>query len=261
MKIASSECIALTVNDEGVSLEDVLRLAKWRSQLEFIQSATDAALIRQAAADQSIEVSDEELQQAANDFRIAHDLHNAQSTKDWLHAKRLTFADWEQMLEDDTLARKMRDRVTEGKIEQHFAENRLSFDAAIVSQIVVAGEDIARELRLQITEEGADFHKLAREHSTDPATKAAGGYFGAMRRTNLDAQAEAALFGAARETKITNPVKTDEGWRLFKIESLQPATLDDDTREAIKSQLFEEWLAERRRKARIHVPLLETADE
>ena len=256
-----SELIALEVNGEAVGLAEVLRLAKFSGNLKFLQDSIDAALVRQAAARQGVEVSGDELQQAADEFRLARELHDAETTERWLAAHHLTYEEWELMLEGEIIARKLREELTAGRVEQHFAEQKLTFDTAALSRIIAPNEDVARELRAQIVEDNADFHALARAYSTDEATRAAGGYIGTVRRTDLEAEVEPAVFGAS-VGKVVGPFKTDEGWSLFKVEAVNRATLDDETREAIKSRLFEEWLSERRRKANISTPLLEeSADE
>lgn len=256
--IELSECPALRVKDEDVSLYAVLRIAKLTGQLQFIDDAIEATLIRQNAASQGIEVSDQELQQAADDFRTARDLHDAEATKMWLEARKLSYEDWELLLEDQLIAYKLREVLTAGRVEQHFAEQRLAFDTVTVSRLVLKEEGIARELRAQILDDGADFHALAREHSID-ANRLAGGYAGLVRRTELEAAVEAAVFGA-KPGKIVGPIKRDDGWELIKVESLNPAVLDDSMREAIKSLLFREWLNERRLNARINIPLLDTSE-
>ncbi len=250
-----SEFVALEVNGEEVSLQDVMRLAKWRGQLAFVREAIDVALIRQAAEHHGIEVSDDELQQAADDFRVERELFDEESTENYLAANSLTYEDWELLLESDVITRKLRDALTDGKVKERFAVNRLSFDAATISRIIVKDEDVAKELRAEIVEEGADFHALARRHSIDAQTRPASGYVGVVKRKAMEPPIESAVFGA-KPGEIVGPIKTDGGWELVKVESLHPATLDDDTREAIKSLLFEEWLDEQRRKARIAAPLL-----
>lgn len=249
------EHLAILVNGEAVSLGEVLRTAKWRKQLQFIREAADATLVRQQAAKRGIGVSDDELQQASDDFRAANGLYDAETTENWLAANYLTYEDWEIMLEHEVIVRKLRDALSTGKVEEHFAINKLSFDAATISQLVVDSEDMARELRAQIIEENADFYTLARQHSVDTATKHLGGYTGRIRRIDMEAAIEAAVFGA-QPGKIVGPFKIDAGWALVKVEAIHPATLNDATRESIKSMLFDEWLSEQRRKAKISVPLL-----
>ena len=250
-----SEHIALEINGQEVGLSEVVRSAKWRGQLSFLRDAINTVIIRQEAERRGLTVPDDELQQAADEFRISHDLHDAEATEQWLKANYLTVEEWERLLEEEVLARKLRDLQTNGRVEQHFAENRLSFEAATVSQLIADSEDVARELRAQIVEEGVDFHALARQYSKDEATRPAGGYMGRIRRTDMEAAVEASVFGA-KPGKVIGPLKTDAGWMLAKIEALHPAQLDDATRESIKQTLFEEWLAELRRRARIRIPLL-----
>ena len=252
--------VALEVNGEQVDLASVLRGAKLRGRLQLLHDAVDAALIRQAAARQGLEVTDEELQQAADDFRLEHNLHDVEATENWLAANHLSYEDWEAAIEEQTLARKFRDALAGRKIEQHFAENRLSFDTATISRLVVKDEGVARELRAQIVEDEADFHALARRFSIDEATRPAGGYVGLVPRTEMEAAVEAAVFGAP-PGKTVGPFKGDAGWELVKIEALHRAQLDAATREAIKARLFEDWLKEQRRKARIKFPLLEESAE
>lgn len=255
-----SEHVALVVNGEAVGLAVVLRLAKFAGKLEFLRDSIDAALVRQAAARMGLEATGDELQQAADDFRAARELYDAEATERWLAAHRLSYEDWELLLEHEVVARKLREKLTASRVEQHFAEHRLTLDAAAVSQIVAGGEDLARELRAQIVEDGADFHALARQHSTDEATRPAGGYAGLVRRTELEAAVESAVFGA-QPGKVVGPFKTDAGWCLFKVEALHPAKLDEQMRAAVKARLFDEWLQEQRRKAKVSTPLLEVSEE
>src|SRR5213593_2858149 len=156
-----NEYVALEVNGEKISLYDVLVPAKGRGNLAFLVEAIDDAIIRQEAARHSLVVSDEELQLAADEFREAHELYDVETTNAWIAAKNLTFEDWESVIESNLLRYKLSEVITAGRIEQYFAENKLTFDDAEISRLVVADEDVARELRAQITEDGADFHSLA----------------------------------------------------------------------------------------------------
>lgn len=253
-----SEYVALEVNGEEISLYEVLLTAKGNGRLEFLQEAIDAAIVRQEAGQRAIEVSDEELQSAADDFRAAHDLYDIASTEAWLTAKRLTFEDWESFIESNVLRQKLREAITADKIEQHFAVNKLAFDAAELSRLVVRDEEIAKELRAQIVDDGMDFHSLAREHSVEGSTRLAGGYAGRLRRADMEAVVESAVFGA-QPGHVVGPFKLEDGWHLVKIESLHRARLDDAVREIIKEQVFAEWFEERLRKAKIKIPLLEAA--
>lgn len=249
---------ALTVNGEALSLADVLAYAKLNEQLQALHSAQEAELIRQAARQRGLAISDEELQEAADQFRATRELHDAERTTLWFQQYHLSFAEWEFWLESGILRRKLSDSLAAAQTEQYFATNRLNFETAELSQLVVKEEDVARELRLQITDEGADFHALARQYSIDEKTRPAGGYKGPVARAKLAAVVEAAVFGATPGA-IVGPFKLPAGWTLFKVEALCRAVLDEARRAQVGDLIFAEWLAEAKRKAKTTWPLLEAA--
>jgi parvulin-like peptidyl-prolyl isomerase len=244
------DALAIVVNGEEISLHDLLAAAKFRGQLDFVAQAVDAALIRAAAARMQIEVSDAELQAEADNFRASRELYAAKATEAWLAAQHLSQEDWELQLEDDILRRKLRQALCEGKVEQHFAENKRSWEAATVSQIVVADENMARELRAQIVDDEADFRDLARQYSTEDAAPRR------CRRHDVDPGLAAAIFGV-QPGGIAGPVRSDRGWHLFLVDAFHPAQLDNETRETIAETLFADWLAVERAKAEIRTPILD----
>jgi len=247
---------AIEINRESVSLQQLLRFAKWSSESRFIRNAVDAVLIRQAALEASIEVTDEEVQQAADSFRAKRDLYDEKRTDRWLARHFLSQAEWEATLEDEIIRLKLRDVLTRGSVEKYFTEHSLSFDNATISRIVVKEENVAKELRAQIVEDDADFYSVARKHSIDLLTRPAGGYSGLVRRTEMEPRMEAAVFGT-QPGKTVGPIKTYAGWELVKLEAIHLATLDESLRETIKSLLFEDWLAGERVKAKISFPIFE----
>lgn len=239
-----------------MTLRQLMRFAKWGNESSFIKDAADALLIRQAALAADIEVTDEEVQKAADNFRTKRDLYDEKKTQRWLARNYLSQCEWEELLEDQVMRLKLRQYLTTDKVEKYFVEQRLSFDAATISRIVVKEENVAKELRAQIVEDDADFHTLARKHSIDLLTRPAGGYSGLVRRTEMEPVMEAAVFGA-QPGKVVGPIKTYAGWQLVKVEAINIASLDDSLRETIQSFLFEEWLTGERVKAKISVPLFE----
>ena len=241
--------IALRVNGEEIGLPDLLDVAKFHGLTAFLDAAIAAALVRQAADGMGIDVSDEELQQAADDFRGQRKLYKAEATHAWLAANHLEQEDWEAVLEDEVLRRKVRERVCADKIEQHFAENRRGLDAASVAQILVADENVARELRAQCVEDQVNFYDLARQYP-------AGRFIGRLRREEMAPLLAAAVFGV-EAGQLAGPVRTSEGWRLVLVEALHPATLDEHTREEIAGAIFERWVLAERRKAAIETPILD----
>ena len=113
-----------SVNGDAICLSDLLRRVKWR-QHSLIQASADAAIIRQAAIRLGLNISISELQQAADDFRRAHNLYEVAATRDWLARNHLSLSEWEIILEEGILTNKLRESVTSGNIELYFATHKL----------------------------------------------------------------------------------------------------------------------------------------
>src|SRR5215813_638214 len=135
--------IAVEVNGEQISLRDLLRFAKWNDQARFIKSATDALLIRQAASELGIKTTSEEIQQTADRFRVERDLYSEDQTERWLTLHHLTYEEWEALLEDQIIRRRLRDVLTNNLVEKYFVDHRLAFDAACISKLVIKDESVA----------------------------------------------------------------------------------------------------------------------
>lgn len=245
---------AATINEKDISLHEILYYLKIDDKMGLLWDALKGILISQVAEREGITTSDEELQKALNTFRQDKGLHKKLETEDWLKQKEMTIEDLETHLERIIVADKLKEKITADKVNQYFAENRLSFDTAKLSHILVEKEGIAHEIFSQITEEESDFSALARKYSVDNDSKDAGGYLGFVNRKAISSAMESAVFGAG-DGDIVGPVKTDLGYHIIKVEKVQIGELDDNTRKAIKDDLFSNWLEEETRNAGIDLKL------
>ena len=244
------EFVVATVNGNNVSLREALSLALWRDNLRFVEEAIDNRIVCDAAGQLGISVSLEELQEVADAFRATHNLHKASAMNEWLAERGRTVAQWQEYLEQDILAGKLRNALFDKKVEQYFAENKLDFDRVVISRIVLSDESVAQELWYRIFDDGDDFYALARKHSSDSATRPSGGIVGPVARRDLPPAVQAAVF-AAHAGEVIGPIVVKEGWLLVKVEEHLPALLDTEIREQIKSRLFSGWLAEQRDRGHV----------
>ena len=108
---------------------------------------------------------------------------------------------------------------------------------------MVADENLANEIVMQVTEDGEDFHRLAREHSIDEQTKCGGGYVGMVSRSMLAPEAAAKVFNA-EPGDLVGPFEKEGMSQLILVEEVNRAELDEEIKDAIKERIFNEWLAE-----------------
>jgi peptidyl-prolyl cis-trans isomerase D len=103
-----------------------------------------------------------------------------------------------------------------------------------------ADKDKARERIEALAEkirQGADFASLASSQSEDPGSKASGGDLGWVRRGQMTEKFEQALF-ALGEGEISEPVETEFGWHLIKLEDLREATTRPFEDPAVQAELL-----------------------
>ena len=245
---------AVSIKSKDVSLHEILYYLKIDDKMDFLWDTIADILISQAGEREGITTSDEELQNALDIFRQDKGLYKKMEMEEWLKQKDMIIEDLETHLERPIIKDKLKEKITAGKAEQYFAENRLSFDAAEISHILIEKEGIAHELFTQITEEEIAFSVIARKHSIDKDSKEEGGYIGFVNRKDMSSTMESAVFGA-KEGDIVGPVKTDMGFHIIKVEKIHIGELDDNTRSSIKDELFSIWLKEEIRNAGIDLKL------
>lgn len=165
----------------------------------------------------------------------------------------MTLDDLGECVREKLIESKLMDIVCGDQVEKYYYEQRLSFDTAVISQIIMTEYGAIRELMYRI-EEGGDFYTFARQYSLDEATRPAGGYRGEVTRAALSPVEAAAVFGA-RSGEIVGPVKTNRGYHLIKVEDIKHSVLNEQMREKILLLLFEEWIAEQMNMATIEIPL------
>ena len=245
--------IAITMDGQSICLNQVLRHAKNHQTFDVVQSKVRQVIMERYASANAISVSGDELQQGIDDYRRSHGLLQVAAATEWLQRNKMTLDDLAESIRDQLIEFKVMENVCRDQVEQHFYENRLSFDSAILSQIVMKEYGAARELMYRI-EEGSDFHTLARRYSIDETTRRSGGYAGEVTRSSMSPVEAAAVFGA-RADEVVGPIQTIQGLHVIKVEEIKSARLDERLKREISSIVFEEWVDEQLNKAAIEIPL------
>jgi len=107
---------------------------------------------------------------------------------------------------------------------------------------------------------GADWKTEAEQYSDDPGSKNNGGDLGTVKKGQMVAEFEAAVFSLAQD-EISQPVKTVYGYHIIQVTGITPAkqqtldeakaTIETTLRKQKEGQVWKEWLA--KTKAELNV--------
>ncbi len=235
--------------------------------LEFkrslLSSLIDQVLIRQAAEDRGITVTDAEIDEQIESIRpqVGGDLEGA------LAEANMTMEDLRQQLSDQLVHQKLvedldtGEEITDAEIESYYEANIGQF-TEVASQHAAhilfdpddkeTAERVLAEVRA-----GADFAELAEEHSKDPGSAVQGGDLGWSDPSRPYVPEFEAALAELEPGEISDLVETDFGWHIIKVidareEGTQP--LED------VSSLIEQMIAQQRSTDVFQAFLAETRD-
>jgi parvulin-like peptidyl-prolyl isomerase len=221
----------------------------------FLRDTLRVSVIRQYAEKQNIRNSDAELQLAVDELRYSRNLETVEAAEQWMRDSHQTPFAVQDGIDAMLLNNKVRNSISDDKLQAYYADHKLEYEAAELYSIRVDSESKAKELLAQLNDEGADFHVLAREHSQDEDSRHLGGFVGRLTRSEMTGGVAAAVF-APRPAAVIGPVKTEHGWNLFKVAKIHKPTYEeakDRLRVAVMEQLVAKLIAE----AKIEYPVFE----
>jgi parvulin-like peptidyl-prolyl isomerase len=211
---------------------------------ELIEGIVSRHIINRAATDLGIEVTTEELQQAADQFRLINQLHDSEETYKWLDKYKISLDDFEEMLHYNLVYLKLGNLMFKEKIEAIFVERQLDYLGAAIYEVVLEDEDEAMELFYAIQAEETSFNEIARQYIKDVDLKRKGGYRGILYRKDLKPEVSAAIF-AANPPQIIKPITTSLGIHLIWVEEIIKPQLDNRLTSEIGLDLFTQWLKQK----------------
>jgi putative peptide maturation system protein len=229
----ASELLLLRVDGVDVTVADaVARVDFLWDEARLADRIVAGALLQADLEESPIELTPSELQVAVDAFRRARGLLTQEQTHAWLDRRSLTLLDLEKLVAGEAAAVRVRERVTAGKVESYFQEHRAEFGQARAARLSFPDPGSAWRAATEIGA-GADFYAVAEQTA------------GASLVIESMSLAEV---GPARVGEIVGPTGDDA---LLKVISVSPATLDPRTRRLVQERIFDEWLDERRRAAKI----------
>lgn len=175
-----------------------------------------------------------------------------------LAQNNLTESQFRRQIKDSLMMTKAQQagiKVTEKDLRSYYDKNKSTLTELKARHILVkdkkTAEDIIKKLK-----SGSDFAKLAKQYTTDDATKDAGGELGWFKQSTMVAEfSDAAM--KLKVGQISNPVysKTDGGYHVIKLEGKK------DDYNTLKSSVKEAYLASKQKtQSEVMQKLIKDAD-
>ena len=233
----------LATNQQQISIQDLIQAARLSGKIpELSQDILRRQIVEGQAASAGVNLAAEELQAAADKFRLVNQLQTAEATWSWLTANLLSVDDFEQLVAHSLLTEKLAEHLFGDQVEQFFHQNLLDYSGAMIYEVILEDQELAMEIFYSLQEGDLSFADVAYQYVDEPELRRRGGYVGFVGRKQLRPEISAAVF-AAKPPQLIKPVVTAVGIHLIQVEELIQPQLDDELRQRILMDLFDRWLA------------------
>ncbi len=239
------------VDGEVMSVSEAIALLDfiWRER-PVMRRLLDACLLQAALRADPVELCDDQVQAALDAIRAANGLYSAEATRRWMAERGITHEALEARAADQAAIRALRDRVVGAAVAGHFAAHRAEYDGATLARVALPDDPEHRARVEHAVARGMDLTALL-------GLAVAAGYappedapvVARVRRRELTGALCAAVFDA--QSGRLHVVREPPRITVVHVFAVHPAELDDATAELIAAELFDDWLAQRRSRARI----------
>ena len=226
----------------SISPHDVIDYIKISCQLpSAIEAIASEKIIAETAKKLGIKLEEAEIQEEGDRFRVAKKLVKAKETLAWLQQHHLSVDDFEKLIGKKILSQKLANHLFGKNVESFFFQHQLDYLAAVTYEIILDDKDLALEIFYALQEGETAFQDIAREYISNPDIRRTGGYQGVRRRTDFRPEIASAVF-AANPPQPLKPIATAKGIYLIWVEEIIQPELDEQLRQQIITELFNNWL-------------------
>ncbi|MEA3400484.1 MAG: peptidyl-prolyl cis-trans isomerase [Armatimonadota bacterium] len=216
--------VVARVGDEAITATQLIRELRARRGPSTLVAMIDGQLIRQAAAEAGIEVTQEEMR-----LRWERAVAEAGSEADLdavLERRGLSRERLREMLHTDLLLDKLAREtmaIDEQEVKDFYQEHREDYELGerVKARMIMLNSKSDAQAVLETLNVGGDFAGLAKAVSIDPATRDQSGDMGWFEREDYATAITDAAF-AAEAGELVGPIEAPDGWVLLKVEGHKP---------------------------------------
>lgn len=227
-----------------ISHQDIIEHLKISCQIpSLLEAIATQKIITETAERANIKIEIAELQQAADNLRLANNLIKAEETWQWLQKHYLSLDNFEEIAHLNILSAKLAHHLFADKVESFFYAHQLDYSGAVIYEVILDDEDLALEIFYALQEGEISFQQIARQYIQNPEIRRAGGYQGMRKRSDFRPEIAAAIF-AANPPQLIKPIITPKGVHIIIVEEIIQPELNEQMRVTILGNLFTNWLKE-----------------
>ncbi|MGB0560611.1 MAG: peptidylprolyl isomerase [Spirulinaceae cyanobacterium] len=246
----------ITINKQPLSFVEVLNYLRATGDDQFfiLKILRQHLIETELSTHNELEINTKSIEKAMIEFRAQNNLNKKSELESWLKEKGFKYKDLKHKIETKLKVEKLKIAITNSHIREYFEGNKKSLEQVVLSRIIVTDENFAKTLKSKIQDEGQSFETLARENSltSDKYTR---GMMLPMMLGQLPGNLKEQI-SVTPPGQLIGPVKVDGGYCLLRVEEFIPASLDDEMKQKIQDQLFEQWLAQKLQNAEVKLHVL-----
>jgi parvulin-like peptidyl-prolyl isomerase len=239
--------VVLQIGDKSLTAEQLLPLI---SKYRLVPQLAKEILIDVAIKD--YEITEAEHQDARNRFCQQQQLSNDQDLDLWLQQQQLKRDDLTDLINRELRLQKFKTSRWETQVESYFCQRKSQIDRVVFSMIRVKEIDVAEEIYFRLVSEESSFVEQAPLHSEGIEAKTKG-ISGPVEFGKLDPILANALI-TLQPLEVLPPLQIGEWWVVLQLETIIPAQLDEEMRQYLTEELFNQWTYEEVQKL-ISTPL------
>jgi len=255
--------VVAEINGEVITKEEFYQELLKQGGKQLLDRMIDQKLIQQAAKEKGVTATEQQVRERMDEMK--EQFGGDASFQMYLAQYGIT----EDMLKQDVRNQlliegllKPEIKISEEEIKAYFEENKDMFgepEQVKARHILVETEAQAKEIRAKL-DQGESFEELAKQYSTDEASKANGGDLGYFKRGDMVPEFEEVAF-SLKPGETSQPVKSQFGYHIIRVEDhKQPVPAKyEEKKEDIRQQILQQkiaekmepWLNELRNKAKV----------
>jgi parvulin-like peptidyl-prolyl isomerase len=234
---------------------DVIQEVKCSLHLsEVVESIVRRQAIDHATKQLKIQVKPDELQSAADKFRLKNGLSSADATFEWLQQNALSIEEFELFIYAEVLATKLSQHLFDQQVESYFIDHKPHYRQAELSEMILPEPDLAFDVFEAIQAGQVSFDQALCRYLSDSTLSEVRGYRGKVGRSSLDPAIAKVVF-TATPPQVLSPIVLDDQTHLIYVHQLIEPQLDQALSQQIRSELLTQWLQQQIDQAEIHIKL------